>query len=165
MIFSILKSLALGVWLGALLMLAIAVAAPLFQNLPSRTMAGNLNQIILGRMNMIEWICLGIVAICTIAMLVTDWSSGPRTQRIVELGMLVIMAGLLWYYSSSITDRMTELRAVIKDFDHPQQTTEYVQAREEFDGLHKSYTTFVGFNMLLIVASFVVTVISVKNQK
>jgi hypothetical protein len=165
MIFSVLKSLALGVWLGSLLMLAIAVAGPIFQNSPSRTIAGNINQIILSRMNTIEWICLAIAVVCTIAMLVTDWTSGPRNQRIVEMVMLVIMAALLWYYSSSITGRMTELRAEIKDFDHPRETTEYVQALQEFDALHRSYTTFVGFNMLLIVASFVVTVISVKNQK
>jgi hypothetical protein len=146
-------------------MLAIAVAPTLFQVSPSRTIAGNINQAILTRMNGLEWVCLAIAAACTIWMLIADWSSGPLTQRIIELGMLVIMAGLLWHYSSNITGRMTELRATIKDFDHPQQTTEYVAAREEFDGLHKSYTTFVGMNMLLIVASFVVTVISVKGQK
>lgn len=165
MIFSVLKSLALGVWLGALIMLAVAVAAPLFQNLPSRTLAGNVNQIILSRMNTIEWVCLGIAVVSTIGLLVMDWSAGPRRQRIIELVMLVVMAVVLWYYSSNITDRMTALRAQIKDFDNPRETTEYVESRQEFDGLHKSYTRMVGINMLLIIGSFVVTVLSVRNQK
>ena len=61
MILSIIKSLALGVWLGSLIMLAAAVAAPVFHELPSKTMAGNLNAVILGKMNAIEWIC-GVAA-------------------------------------------------------------------------------------------------------
>jgi hypothetical protein len=164
MIFSILKSLALGVWLGALIMLAVAVAGPLFQNLPSRTMAGNINQIILARMNSIEWVCLAIAVVCTVAMLVTDWASGPRMQRIVEMVMLVIMAGLLWYYSTWVTQRMNNIRQGM-DFGHPPGTNEYVSSHQEFDQLHRSYTTVVGINMLLIVASFVTTVMSVRNQK
>jgi hypothetical protein len=161
----VLKSLALGVWLGALVMLGVAVAGPIFRQSPSRTIAGEINGTILARMNSIEWVCLAVAAICTVAMLAMDWKSGPRTQRIVETVMIVIMAGVLWYYSSSITNRMTELRGVIKDFDTPRETTEYVEARAEFDGLHKSYTRMVGINMLLILGSFVVTVMSVKHQK
>ncbi|HET6512548.1 MAG TPA: hypothetical protein VFH43_10180, partial [Candidatus Kapabacteria bacterium] len=121
--------------------------------------------VILSRMNTIEWVCLAIAVACTIGLLVMDWSGGPRRQRIIELVMLVVMAGILWYYSVSMTGRMTELRAQIKDFDNPRDTTEYVVARQEFDGLHKSYTRMVGINMLLILGSFVVTVLSVRNQK
>ena len=162
---SVLKSLALGVWLGALIMLGIAVAGPIFRQSPSRTLAGEINATILSRMNSIEWVCLAIAALCTVAMLAMDWKSGPRTQRIVETVMIVIMAGVLWYYASGISSRMTELRGEIKDFDNPRETTEYVEARTEFDALHKSYTRMVGINMLLILGSFVVTVISVKHQK
>ena len=95
----------------------------------------------------------------------TKASTVSRRQRIIELVMLVVMAGILWYYSVSMTGRMTELRAQIKDFDNPRETTEYVVARQEFDGLHKSYTRMVGINMLLILGSFVVTVLSVRGQK
>lgn len=163
MILTILKSLSLGVWLGALLMLGIAVAGPIFRQSPSRTLAGEINQTILARMNSIEWVCLAIAAAVTITLLVMDWKSGPRTLRIVETVMIVVMAGLLWYYSISITGDMNNLRDVIKDFDNPKETTEYVEARQEFDTLHKSYTRMVGFNMLLILGSFIITISSAKK--
>lgn len=165
MLFSIVKSLALGVWLGALVMLAFAVAAPLFQTLPSRTMAGNLNQVILSRMNTIEWICWALAMTCSIVLLVVQWKVGPRSLRIAETVMLVLMAGFLWYYSSSITSHMTGLRATIKDFDTPSDTREYIEARREFDDAHKLYTKMVGFNMLLIVASFAVSVSTAAPMK
>ena len=129
MLLSILKSLSLGVWLGSLIMLGAAVAAPVFQQLPSRTMAGNLNAIILGRMNMIEWICGSIAFITSIVLLAMNWGGEYRILRIIESCMIFLMLTLLWFYSSRMTDRMTELRATIHDFDYPQETTEYVMAK------------------------------------
>src|SRR5260221_10263517 len=109
MILSILKTLSLGIWLGSLLMLAIAVAGPVFQQLPSRTMAGNLNGIILGKMNSIEWIC-GIVAfLSSIILLLLNWNGEYRTLRIIEVCIIFITIPMLWFYSSKLTGRMTEL--------------------------------------------------------
>jgi hypothetical protein len=163
MILTVLKSLSLGVWLGALLMLGIAVAPSIFKQPIPRTTAGQINQVILTRMNNLEWICLAIAAVITLVLLVMEWKTGPRTLRIVETIMMVVMASLLFYYSNTITNRMTELRGVIKDFDTPRQTTEYVQAHEEFTTLHKRYTKMVGINMMLILASFVVTIYSARR--
>ncbi|MEO6941080.1 MAG: DUF4149 domain-containing protein [Candidatus Kapaibacterium sp.] len=164
MIFSILKSLSLGVWLGALLMLGIAVAGPIFQQSPSKTLAGTINGIILGRMNNIEWVCGSIAFLGSLVLLVLNWSGEIRTLRIVESGAILVMLGLLWVYSGSMTNRMTELRGVIKDFDHPIQTTEYVQAKAEFDDLHHTYTRLVGINMMLIVGTFVVSMITAVRK-
>ena len=162
MILSILKSLSLGVWLGSLLMLAIAVAAPVFQQLPSKTLAGNLNAIILGRMNMIEWICGSIAFISSIVLLAMNWNGEYRTLRIIDTCLIFLMVTMLWFYSSKMTGRMTELRATIQDFDHPRETTEYVEAKKEFDGLHKNYTMFVGINMILITSAFVLSVVNTR---
>ncbi|MDP4231588.1 MAG: DUF4149 domain-containing protein, partial [Bacteroidota bacterium] len=103
MILSILKSLSLGVWLGSLLMLGIAVAAPVFQQLPSRTMAGNLNAIILGKMNMIEWVCGTIAFLSSIVLLAMNWNGEFRTLRIIETCLIFLMITMLWFYSSKMT--------------------------------------------------------------
>jgi hypothetical protein len=162
MILSILKTLSLGIWLGSLLMLAIAVAGPVFQQLPSRTIAGNLNGIILGKMNSIEWVC-GIVAfISSIILLALNWNGEFRTLRVIEVCLIFIMITMLWFYSSKLTGRMTELRATIGDFDTPRETPEYVMAKKEFDDLHKSYTMIVGVNMLLITSAFVLSVVNTR---
>src|SRR5579872_4822463 len=105
MILSILKSLTLGVWLGSLFMLGIAVAAPIFQQLPSKTMAGNLNAIILGRMNMIEWICGSVAFISSIVLLAMNWNGEYRTLRIIETCLIFLTVTMLWFYSSRITGR------------------------------------------------------------
>src|SRR5436189_2215615 len=117
MMVSIIKSLSLGVWLGSLLMLAIAVAAPLFQQLPSKTMAGNLNAVILGRMNTIEWVCGTLAFISSIILLASNWTGEFRMMRIIETCLIFLTITLLWFYSSRISGHMTELRARIQDFD------------------------------------------------
>ena len=153
----------LGVWLGSLLMLGIAVAAPIFRELPSKTLAGHVNGIILSRMNMIEWISGAVAFVCSIILLLMNWNGEFRTLRIIETAMLFIMISILWVYSTRISSRMEELRKVIVDFDHPQQTTEYVMAKDEFDSLHKSYTRLVGINMILITSAFVLSIVNTRQ--
>jgi hypothetical protein len=164
MIFSILKSLSLGVWLGALLMLGIAVAGPIFQNSPSKTIAGNINAIILSRMNTLEWVCGLIAFVSSFILLLLNWQGEWRNLRLVEAGLIAVAIVLLWIYSFSISSRLESLRATIKDFDHPQQTTEYVQAKAEFDTLHKRYTSLVSVNLFLIAGTFIISMMTVARR-
>ncbi len=163
MILSILKSLSLGVWLGSLLMLGIAVAAPIFHELPSKTLAGHVNGIIMGRMNTIEWVCGVLAMVTSIILLAMNWNGEYRMLRIIEVAAIFIMVTLLWFYSSNITGRMNELRTTIQDFDHPQETAQYVEAKTEFDGLHKRYTMLVGINMILITSTFVLSIVNTRQ--
>lgn len=163
MIFSIVKSLALGIWIGSLLMLGIAVAGPIFRESPSKTLAGNINGIILSRMNTIEWICGALALVSAIALVVMHWQDAGRVRRMIECGLIVLAMLFLSIYSLRITNRMNELRASIKDFDHPQQTTEYIQGKEEFDNLHHTYTKIVGINMFVLLASFTLSVINTRD--
>ena len=164
MILSILKTLALGIWLGALLMLGFAVAGPIFQQLPSKTLAGTVNGIILGRMNTIEWFC-GIFAFaCSVSSLAFYWRGRFRTLRIVEVASILVTVVLLWIYSISITSDMQMLRATIGDFDHPKETQEYEQAKLEFDELHHRYTTLVSINMVLILGTFVISMVTTRER-
>ena len=163
MILSIIKSLALGVWLGSLLMLGAAVAAPVFQELPSKTMAGNLNSIILSRMNMIEWVCAILAFLSALTLVIVNWNGEYRTVRLVETAMIFVMITLLWMYSTKTSERMAELRHTIGDFDNPRTDTEYIMAKAEFDDLHKSYTRLVGINMVLITATFVLSIVNTRQ--
>lgn len=163
MILSILKSLSLGVWLGSLLMLGIAVAAPVFQELPSKTLAGQLNGIILSRMNIIEWICGTLAFVSSISLLLVNWNGDFRMMRISETVILFITITLLWFYSTRITSRMAELKTTIGDFDHPREDTAYVQAKSEFDDLHHLYTKLVGVNMILITSAFVLSIVNTRQ--
>lgn len=163
MILSILKSLSLGIWLGGLIMLGYAVAGPIFQQSPSKTLAGAINGIILGRMNNIEWACWAVAFACSTLLLILNWN-GPRGLRIAELAMICIATVLLWFYSVRISGRMETLRATIGDFDHPRQTTEYVEAKKEFDGLHHTYTALVSANMILILGTFVLSCVIPRSN-
>jgi len=163
MIFSILKSLALGAWIGALIMFGIAVAGPVFRESPSKTIAGNINGIILSRMNTIEWICGGLALASAIILLIMHWQDATKIKRLIETSLIALALLVLSYYSLSITSRINDLRATIKDFDHPQQTTEYLAAKEEFDVLHKRYTKVVQVNLFIILGSFIFSMMNTKE--
>ena len=162
-VFSILKTLALGIWLGSLLMLGYAVAGPIFQQSPSKTLAGGINGVILGRMNSIEWVCAITALSSAVVLLLVYWQAGSRTLRIAEIVVLLVTCILLWSYSSGITDRMNTLRTTIGDFDHPKQIPEYVRAKSEFDDLHHAYTKLVSINMLLVLGEFVLSMMSYRR--
>jgi Domain of unknown function (DUF4149) len=161
--FSILKSLSLGLWLGALIMLGYAVAGPIFQQLPSKTLAGTVNGVILAKMNHIEWVCAIVALASSILLLFLHWNDGSRTLRLTESAAIFVAMIMLWIYSIQTTDRMNALRSTIGDFDHPQQTTEYVEAKSEFDSLHHRYTALVSANMILILGGFVLSSVNARK--
>ena len=163
MIFSILKTLSLGIWLGSLIMLGYAVAGPIFQQSPSKTLAGTINGIILGRMNTLEWVYASIALLSAVILLAMNWLTESRTLRIVEVSILIVTAILLWSYSNRISNRMETLRETIRDFDHPRQTTEYVDAKSEFDDLHHTYTKLVSINMILLLGEFALSMATFRK--
>jgi hypothetical protein len=163
-ILSILKTLALGVWLGALVMLGFAVAGPIFQHSLSKTVAGAINGIILGRMNTLEWGCAIFAFACSASALAFHWNDRFRKLRIFELTSIIVMIVLLSIYSISITNQMQTLRTAIVDFDHPKETPQNVQAKSEFDDLHHRYTTLVGINMFLLVGTFVMSMMTTNKE-
>ena len=163
LILSILKSLSLGLWLGALIMLGYAVAGPIFQQLPSKTLAGTVNGVILSRMNHLEWVCAIVALASSCVLLVLRWSDGSQTLRLTETAAIFVAMIMLWIYSGSITDRMNTLRSTIGDFDHPQQTTQYIEAKSEFDSLHHRYTALVSANMILILGGFVLSMVNSRK--
>ncbi len=163
MLLSILKSLSLGLWLGALIMLGYAVAGPIFQQLPSKTLAGTVNGVILTRMNHIEWVCAIVALASSLILLALNWNDGARALRLTESAAIFVAMILLWIYSIQTTDRMNALRSTIGDFDHPQQTAQYIEAKSEFDSLHHRYTALVSANMVLILGGFVLSMVNSRK--
>jgi hypothetical protein len=156
MVLSILKSLSLGVWIGAIVMLGI-MAPTVFHLAPSRTLAGMLIGAVISRMNILEWSCAGVALLSAVWLLVRNWRSARR-WRIVELCGLVLATILLWYYSMVVNPHLNDLRTQIGDFDHPNASAQYTQQRAEFDAGHKLSSTLVQVNMVVILGCFVVSV-------
>lgn len=143
-----LEQLGSGVWLGALAMFGVAVAATLFREQPNITLAGMLNAKILAKLNVLEAGCAVLMSISAVYFLVQPES---RTWiRFVKAAMLAMMLVLLIYYGKVISDRMEELRAVIVDFDAMEASKQPL--RDEFGGLHKLYTRLVSANLFLLLA-------------
>ncbi len=144
-------------------MLGYAVAAPIFQQLPSKTLAGTVNGVILSKMNHIEWVCGIVSLVASVILLILKWNDGSSALRIVETTVIFASVLILWIYSIQTTDRMNLLRATIRDFDHPQQTAAYIGAKQEFDSLHHRYTALVSANMILILGGFVLSVVNLRK--
>lgn len=162
MYISILKTLALGVWLGAIVMLGI-VAPTVFHLAPSRTLAGTLIGSVISRMNILEWVCAIVALLSSAWLLIRSWRSAPR-WRVMELAGVTLATLVLWYYSMVVNPHLNSLRATIVDFDHPNSTPTYVQGRDEFDAGHRLSSTLVQVNMVIILGCFVLSVVNVRKN-
>ena len=139
-----------GIWIGILIFLGAGVAPVIFKFMESKTQAGLLNGIILHRMNIIEGVC-GIILLS--AFLYLFLSKKDRLRGIQLIGILLVLINLT-YYSAIITPRMESLKLTIKSFDIP-RSEDTRPEREEFDLLHKQYSSLVTVNIiLLLVLSF-----------
>ena len=161
MLVTILKTLSLGIWLGAIIMLGI-MAGTVFHLAPSRTLAGMLIGAVIAKMNILEWVCAAIALLSSAWLLVHNWN-GARKWRIVEFGGILLATALLWYYSMVVNPHLNDLRQQIGDFDHPQATPAYVQARDEFDAGHKLSSTLVQINMIVILGSFMLSIVNLRR--
>jgi hypothetical protein len=145
-IFFFLENLGAGVWVGALATFGLAVAAPVFRNLPSLTQAGSITALILHRINLIETASATLMALSALVFLLQKDQRTP--VRLLKTLVVVLMTMTFLYYGMMIMDRMEHLRTVeIRDFD---QFSEAAQPfRDEFDRLHKLYTQLAKANLFM----------------
>lgn len=146
--------LALGLWVGGLVAIAFVVAPTSFQVAPRETaglVVGDSLRLF-GRLELV----LGAVALFTaiICQFVGVWAGRVRWPRILAL---VAMAGLSLFYTQSIYPRMAEIR--------PAAQSGNVDAKGEFDRLHKLSTRVVGANLLLGVAVLCVSAATIKTPE
>lgn len=140
------ENLGAGVWIGALAGFGFAVAGSVFQEAPSINVAGNINAVILAKLNRLEGVaaaCMGIGAVYFVL------HSAERTRlRVAKAAIWLLMLAGLLVYAGPIADRLEYLRAVeIQDFDNFDPAKQVF--RDEFARLHAWYTRLVTVNLLL----------------
>lgn len=145
-VFFFLENLGAAIWVGALVAFAFAVAGSVFRELPSINLAGNLNAVILGKLNRLEFIAAGLMAIGTVYFLLQP--EERTTLRLWKTALVVLMGGALLVYATVIADRLEHLRVVeIQDFDNFDATKQAF--RDEFGRLHQWYTRLVSVNLFM----------------
>lgn len=145
-VFFFVENLGAAVWVGALVSFGFAVAGSVFQEAPSINVAGDINAVILAKLNRLEGIAAACMGLGTLYFLLR---AEERTRlRMYKAGLwLVMLAGLL-IYATLIADRLEHLRTVeIQDFDNFDPTKQAF--RDEFARLHGWYTRLVKANLLL----------------
>jgi hypothetical protein len=144
--FFFLENLAVGVWLGALVTFGLAVAAPVFRNLPSVTQAGAITSLVLHRINLIETTAAIVMVISAFVFLLQREQRSP--VRLAKTTLVVLMTMTFLYYGLILMNRLEHLRTVeIRDFDHFSEDARVF--REEFDRLHSLYTKLVQVNLAM----------------
>jgi hypothetical protein len=145
-LFFFLENLGAGIWVGALVTFGLAVAAPVFRNLPSLTQAGSITAVILHRINLMETAAATLMAVSALVFLLQKDQRTPL--RLVKTAVVVLMTMTFVYYGMMIMDRMEHLRTVeIRDFDQFSESTR--PFRDEFDRLHTLYTQLAKANLFL----------------
>ncbi|MCS7013165.1 MAG: hypothetical protein RMI34_00105 [Chloroherpetonaceae bacterium] len=144
-LFTFLESLGNALWVGAIVMFAFAVAGTVFREAGSINLAGHLNGKILARLNLLE--AAGAVLMSVAAIYFLSQAESRNTVRIIKTVLLGVMIVLLIGYGKFLTEQMEHLRLVeIKDFDNFDPAKQPL--RDEFNRLHKLYTTLVSVNLL-----------------
>jgi len=146
--------LALGLWVGGLATIAFVVAPTAFKVAPRET-AGLLVGDSLRVFGSLELI-FGAIALFTglICQFVGVWGSRVRWPRLLAL---VGMAVLSLVYTQSIYPRMRDLR--------PAAQAGAVDAKGEFDRLHRLSTRVVGANLLLGLVVLGVSAATMKSPE
>ncbi|MDX2128999.1 MAG: DUF4149 domain-containing protein [Chloroherpetonaceae bacterium] len=160
-LFFLLEYLANAVWMGAIIMFAFAVAGTVFREAGSINLAGHLNGVVLQKLNKIEFSAAALLILSSLALLA--FSPDEReTTRYIKLGLSLTMLALVFYYGVVVTNRLEHLRVVeIVDFDNFDTTKQAF--RDEFNVLHKRYTTLVSINLLLNIIYAALTVFGKKG--
>ncbi|RFM22915.1 MAG: hypothetical protein D0433_13960 [Candidatus Thermochlorobacter aerophilum] len=160
-IFMFLEQLGSAVWVGGIIMFAVAVAGTVFREAGSINLAGHLNGKILARLNLIETAGAILMSISAVYfMLQPDTRDTTRIVKTVLLGLMVL---LLIGYGKFITDQLEYLRTVeIKDFDNFDVSKQAF--RDEFNRLHKLYTTLTSANLLMGISFIALSAFSKAKE-
>ncbi len=138
----------LMLWLGGLVFFGFGVAGTIFKHLSSRDLAGDLNGIILGRLNAIEFVAALLLAggLMLYNIKLNVWAKIP----IVIAGVMLVIALI---YGVVIRSSLDDVKSRIGSFDNP--SPQELELKAEFDGYHKLYSRLVGINMGLGFILFV----------
>ena len=145
-----LEVFALGTWLGGIVLLSFAVAPGAFATLGSRTEAGALVGLVLGRLHVFGVIA-GIVYLVAALALGRSLAALVRPAALAVILMVALTAASQW----GVTSRMAALRAQMGSVD---RTPVESPLRVEFDRLHKISVRLEGSVLLLGLVALFLTV-------
>ncbi len=137
------------IFIGATLFFGFGVAAPLFQNIPSRDLAGIVNRVILNKLILTQGIGLSIILIGLLMSLRyfnTFWH-----QFIHVLYVLTVV--LYCIYAFGISPQMNILVQQIYSFDTPKPND--IPLIEMFRTYHKWYSALVSLSIFTSLSTFV----------
>ncbi len=135
-----------GIWIGALVGFGYSVAGTVFQELPTITLAGEVNASVLKKLNRLEFAAAASMAVAAIYFL--SRSDSWTVVRFGKTALVVGMSVLLIYYALVLGDRLEYLRSVeIQNFDAYDAAKQ--SFRDEFTLLHHRYTQLVKTNLCM----------------
>ncbi len=141
----------MGLWVGGLVFLAAFAAPAIFKAFGSPAAAGPVVAAIIQKFSRMEYfLALFLFFIALVLLLLTE-KSGTRTYVSLALVFMFLLATL---YIRVWQPRMSELRIQIANFDVPAEQ-DSSPARQEFEKLHRRYTSLVMVDLLLGVSVLV----------
>jgi uncharacterized membrane protein len=159
-----LHNFAIALWVGGIAFFSFGVAPVIFQNVESRTKAGNIIGEILNRFNLVEFLLI-IILISTMLYFIFQLSHKNKTN-IFRLFVIVFMSALTFVYGVLITTKMKNLREDIKSRGGYEVVNPTDPVRVEFNTLHKVYSNLVSINFILgVILIFVPLKLSKEKEE
>lgn len=127
---------ALGLWLGGMVLFSFIVAPALFQVLGNRHLAGDVVTVVLNRFYALSYIC---GAIYLLGLLVERRWPSNRTWIALEVGLVALLLLVTLYSDYFLDQRMASLRAEMKSlFGSVDQTAVEHPLRVTFNRYHRA---------------------------
>jgi uncharacterized membrane protein len=142
------ENLLLGLWVGGLVFLAAFTAPVVFKAFESRSAAGSVVAIIIQKFSRMEYLLALILFFAAIVLLLITEKNWVRTYVSIALILMFLFVTL---YGRVWRPQMSALRVQVSNFDIPAEQDPSA-ARQEFEKLHRRYTTLVMVNLLLGVS-------------
>ena len=143
------ETVGVGIWIGALAGFGYSVAGTVFQELPTITLAGEVNASVLKKLNRLEFAAAASMAVSAIYFLCR--SDSWTMVRLSKTALVVGMSLMLIYYALVLGERLEYLRSVeIQNFDVYDAAKQ--SFRDEFTLLHHRYAQLVKANLCMGVA-------------
>ena len=148
-----LQLLALGVWLGAMVLFSFMVAPALFANLPTRHLAGTIVSVVLRQLHALGLVAGVIYLVAAVLLSRLEPSSGGLLT--LRNGLVVLMLVLTVCSQFVISPRMVALRAEMVSID---QTPADHPLRVAFNRYHRYSVWLMTATLLAGLVAFYFTV-------
>jgi len=150
-------TVALSLWVGGLVALTLVAAPVIFRTAGSRHLAGAIFGSLLRTFGWVE-IALGVIAAIALSVQIATTSS-LSTGDWLRMAGLALMIVLLFISTFAISPAMHELRPKCGSFDSAPAGPGEIDARLQFDTLHRWSERVVGTIMIAGLAVLTLTVL------